>query len=77
MIRVWLTDLFKALLRVLPQVTGPYRAYQTTRSTGGFDLIKIYNEILIQSYVKLHTFDRSACIDLFFDIWYDSLRMKF
>ena len=37
MIRVWLTDLFKALLRVPPQVTGPYRAYQTTRSTGGFD----------------------------------------
>lgn len=39
MIRVWLTDLFKALLRVQPQVTGPYRAYQTTRSTGGFDLL--------------------------------------
>lgn len=40
MIRVWLTDLFKALLRVQPQVTGPYRAYQTTRSTGGFDCLE-------------------------------------
>ena len=37
MIRVWLTDQFEALLRVRPQVTGPYRAYQTTRSTGRFD----------------------------------------
>ena len=37
---VWLTDLFKALLRVQPQVTGPYRASQTTRLTGGFDFVK-------------------------------------
>ena len=38
----WLIDLFKAILRVQPHVTGPYRAYKTTRSTGCFDLQVMY-----------------------------------